>query len=299
LNLRSTNEAVKYLKTVLAIYIPVSFLAIAFIHGATQWEWPAWRGLAQHKNTLGQISFISILIWAFALWLPSGKKQKLSWFFLFASVVLLLGSKSSTPLLILISLLSLGCYLMVVRYLKLVNFVSYALLACVVLSLLMLRTIDLSVIAGSVGKDTTFSGRTDIWAAMLAEAETHPVLGCGFGGFWIEENPSVQSFWQDDQFPWKPNEGHQGYIDIFNETGVIGLGFLALMVISYFKNLSRLERPHFWKWLFVGILIVNFTESTLFRAASFSGWLSILSYLALYVELQRKERVTAFQRRAA
>src|SRR5438876_4287329 len=60
---------------------------------------------------------------------------------------------------------------------------------------------------------------------------------------------------------------------------------LTLMVISYFKNLSKLRKPHFWKWFLIGMLLLNLTESTLFRSASFSGWVFVLSYLALHVEL--------------
>ncbi len=288
LNVKSPDEALKYLKTALVFYIPISFLAIAFVPAATQFEFPAWRGLAMHKNVLGQISFISTFVWAFAVSVPSGKRKLGSWLFLFASVVLLLGSKSSTSLIVLLSLLMMQFYLFIesrLRRLNIGRLVSLALLGCLFILPFLFQAFELDSTTGVFGKDATFTGRTDLWVAILDEAKTHLLDGCGFGGFWIVENHKVLRLYEDDAFPCLPNEAHQGYLDILNETGVIGLSLLALMIISYFKKLAQLKKPHFWKWFFIGILLVNLTESTLFRSGSFSGWFFVFSYLALHVEL--------------
>src|SRR6059036_3515057 len=113
LNVKSPDEALRYLKAALVIYIPISLVAIAVVPAATQFEFavPAWRGLAMSKNVLGQISFISTFIWAFTISIRSGKKRLGSWLFLFASLILLLGSRSTTALIILLSLLSMAVYL--------------------------------------------------------------------------------------------------------------------------------------------------------------------------------------------
>ena len=288
LNLKSPDEALRYFKAVFALYIPITFLAIAFVPAATQWEWPAWRGIADHKNTLGQISFISTMVWAFAICKPSGKKRKYSWLFLFASLVLLVGSKSSTVLIVLFSLLLMALYLLVERRLQRLRvgrIVSLAMAGCLLILFYFGNAFELETVTGAVGKDTTFTGRSDLWEVILDEAKTHPYIGCGIGGFWIVENPLVQRLYQDDAFPWLPNEAHEGYLDLFNETGIVGMFLLTLMVISYFKNLSKLRKPHFWKWFLIGVLLLNLTESTLFRSASFSGWIFVFSYLALHVEL--------------
>ena len=288
LNLKSPDEALIYFKAVFALYIPITFLAIAFVPAATQWEWPAWRGIADHKNTLGQISFISTIVWAFAIYKPSGKKRKYSWLFLFASIVLLVGSKSSTALIVLFSLLLMALYLLVERRLQRLRvgrLVSLAMAGCLLILFYLGNAFELNTVTGAVGKDATFTGRSDLWEVILDEAKTHPYIGCGIGGFWIVESPTVQRLYQDDAFPWLPNEAHEGYLDLFNETGIVGMFLLTLMVISYFKNLSKLRKPHFWKWFLIGVLLLNLTESTLFRSASFSGWVFVLSYLALHVEL--------------
>ena len=113
------------------------------------------------------------------------------------------------------------------------------------------------------------------------------------------DNPTVLALYAPDKFPWRPTEGHEGYLDLLNEIGAVGLLLLALMVAFYFRNLARLRKSHFWKWLFIGILIVNLTESTLFRSASFTGWIFVLSYIALYAELIQSKAHAPSSLRAA
>ena len=138
-------------------------------------------------------------------------------------------------------------------------------------------------------------GRTDLWEAMIDEAKGHPFLGGGFGGFWTADRDlRLES---PEESTWRPTEGHEGYLDLLNETGVVGVFLMALMVIFYFRNAAR-SRDHsnLWKSLLISVLIVNTMESTLFRLNSFTGWVFVLSYLALYAGLsQEKERTAALQ----
>jgi hypothetical protein len=87
-----------------------------------------------------------------------------------------------------------------------------------------------------------------------------------------------------DEFPWLPNQSHLGYLDILNETGIVGISIFIIMLIYYFRNLSMLKKEHFWKWFIIITLIINFTESTLFGPHMLTGILFIFSYIALYVE---------------
>jgi len=291
LNLKSPDEALKYLRAVFAIYIPVTFLAIAFIPAATQWEFPAWRGLTSHKNTLGQISFISTIIWAFAVQKAPSKKRIVPGLFLIASLILVVGTKSSTNLIILLTLLMLSLYLFAERRFR--RPVSLAILGCALILFFLGNAFKLEDTTQAFGKDATLTGRTDLWDAVLSEIETHPFIGCGFGGFWIPTNPSVLTLYEDDKFPWLPNEAHDGYLDLLNETGYVGLFMLTLIVVSYFKNLTKLRKAHSWKWFFIGVLILNVTESTLFRSSSLTGWFFIFSYVALHVELLQSGTFTS------
>jgi O-antigen ligase len=287
-NTESSNEAIPYLKRIFAIYIPVSFLVIAFVPYGIQWEWPAWRGIADGKNTLGQVAVISAFVWTVAYFRSAGRQRVSTALFLGGSVVLLLGSKSTTALIAFLTLCAMGGSVVVERRMQRLGIARPAPIligASVAVVLLLAYAFELSAATMVFGKDDTFTGRTDIWTEMIDAASTHPYRGGGYSGFWIPENPDVQRLWQDDKFPWRPNEGHQGYLDIWNETGFVGLSLLGLMVASYYKRLAMLRRPHVWHWPFLAVLVFNLTESTIFKVGQFSGWIFLFSYLALQADL--------------
>ena len=294
-NARSPEEAFKYIKGVLAVYIPLSFLAIAFVPGATQWEWPAWRGLARHKNTLGEIGLVSAIVWTFRIRQASAKGRLWCSLFGVASLVLVLGSKSTTALLTLFFISFVALCFAAARWVGPALTTAAAGCCCVIGVLVLVNVAGSEEMFAGLGKDSTFTGRTDLWEAMIDEAKGHPFLGGGFGGFWTADRDlRLES---PEESTWRPTEGHEGYLDLLNETGVVGVFLMALMVIFYFRNAAR-SRDHsnLWKSLFISVLIVNTMESTLFRLNSFTGWVFVLSYLALYAGLsQEKERTAALQ----
>jgi exopolysaccharide production protein ExoQ len=274
----------KYIKIVLALYIPLTFLAIAVVPEATQWEWPAWRGFASHKNTLGEIALISTIVWMSGISLRSMKRSM--WYSVFgvASLVLVVGSKSITCLMTLcfVALIVL-CFHFTRRFGPAMCTAAAGSL-CAIGLLIVVNAGGLGEIFGQFGRDTSFTGRTDVWDVVIDEAKAHPLLGAGFGGFWTPENDV--RIYSGEISEWRATEGHEGYLDLWNETGAVGMFLLMLMVISYFRNAVRVGTDfRLWQWLFISILIVNTMESTLFRPASFTGWVFVISYLALQTDV--------------
>ncbi|NIO21656.1 MAG: hypothetical protein GTN76_13215 [Candidatus Aenigmarchaeota archaeon] len=268
-------------------YIPLTFLAILLIPGAIQWEFPALRGLAPHKNMLGQISLVSLIVWYFAARAPGLRKKMVAFLFLGLSFVLLIGSKSTTSILIAGGLLLLGgLWYTGEIFLRptIGRILSSAVILLFLVILLLIAYLGSDIVTSLFhffGKDMTLTGRIDLWAAVFEETKKHLLFGCGFGGFWIADSPAMNRILEE--FVWLPNQSHLGYLDILNETGVIGITLLVIMVVSYFKNLLNQEQTHFWKWFVIAALIANISESTLFRPNELTGELFILSYLALYI----------------
>jgi len=293
LHFRSDDEALRYFKVILMAYIPLTFLAILLIPGAIQWEFPALRGLAPHKNMLGQVSLVSLIVWSFAAKVPSLRKKIAALLFWGLSFVLLVGSKSTTSILTAGGLLLLGG-LWYTGEIFLRPTVGRT-LSSVVLLLFLVILFSIAYVGSDIvaslfhffGKDMTLTGRIDLWAAVFEETKKHLLFGCGFGGFWIADSPAMDTILEE--FVWLPNQSHLGYLDILNETGVVGISLLALMMVSYFKNLLNFEGTHFWKWFVIAALIANISESTLFRPNELTGELLILSYLALYVQAIRSK----------
>lgn len=100
-----------------------------------------------------------------------------------------------------------------------------------------------------LGKDLTLTGRTSIWEYGLIKAKDHFWLGTGYRTFWVDSNTY-------DFFVYNPywgafvmNNGHNGFIDVYLETGIIGLILFIIFLGAYCKRLfiKRLITDHFIK----------------------------------------------------
>jgi O-antigen ligase len=93
--------------------------------------------------------------------------------------------------------------------------------------------------ASALGRNSTLSGRTEIWAALIPSA-SNPILGAGFESFWI--SPDAQSFWRTLSHLgwWHPEilvpEAHNGYIEVYLNLGWVGLGLISIVLISGYRR---------------------------------------------------------------
>ncbi len=92
-------------------------------------------------------------------------------------------------------------------------------------------------IASAMGKDPTLTGRTDVWQTVIGMAPS-PLFGAGFESFWL--GPRLKKLWTI--YVWRPNEAHNGYIELYLNLGWVGLSLLALVVLAgYRRVISRLR----------------------------------------------------------
>jgi exopolysaccharide production protein ExoQ len=98
--------------------------------------------------------------------------------------------------------------------------------------------------ASALGRDATFSGRTDIWAAVLLAA-SNPIIGSGFESFWNSPNVLIVQRalalvnWYH---PEGLNEAHNGYLEIYLNLGWIGLCLILLILTTGFLRAARIFR---------------------------------------------------------
>jgi exopolysaccharide production protein ExoQ len=85
-----------------------------------------------------------------------------------------------------------------------------------------------------LGRKSNLTGRTHIWAAVLAQAAEHPILGVGFESFWTGVNldrvlvrlpPGMIA-----------NESHDGYIEVYAELGLVGLALMAWLLLTAYRR---------------------------------------------------------------
>ena len=115
------------------------------------------------------------------------------------------------------------------------------------------------MIVRSMGRDMTFTGRTEVWNVLL-NVGTDPLLGTGF-----------MSFWDDIRFQsklpyWISSSAHNGYLEIYLAGGVIGIFMLGLLLlvtgVVINRDLTRGENYSVVRFaIFVSMLIANFAES--------------------------------------
>jgi O-antigen ligase len=112
-----------------------------------------------------------------------------------------------------------------------------------------------------LGRDPTLTGRTEMWKELM-NFDINPVLGAGFDGYW--EGERLDIMW--DRHWWKPNQAHNGYIEIYLDLGLMGLFLLiGVLATTYRKSYVELLRSFEWGQFRLGFLpavvIYNWTEA--------------------------------------
>jgi exopolysaccharide production protein ExoQ len=88
-----------------------------------------------------------------------------------------------------------------------------------------------------IGRNPTLTGRTELWPVVLA-LEENPLFGTGFESFWL--GPRLEKIWGVHW--WRPNQAHNGYLEIYLTLGWIGIGLLALVAINGYRNILQMLR---------------------------------------------------------
>ncbi len=258
----------------------------------------AWRGLANHKNTFGAIACASLILWLHA-WLTGETR---TWRALCGSALAaacLLLSSSSTAV---ISAAVGGAFLLFLLlsprslrpYLKFL--VVFVMLVLVVYALAILRLIPglgvlLAPLTLTTGFDMTFTGRSEIWALIVEQIQLNPLLGVGYGAYWIgpvPESPSYEFVWRMGSF--YPGSAHNGYLDIANDLGGTGLACLLGYIVVHLRQSLRallVEKPlgALLLALFLQQALINLSESHWFNVLSLQFALMTLATAALARQL--------------
>jgi exopolysaccharide production protein ExoQ len=291
----STKEIFKFVKPVLYLYLILSVVACVVIPGAKDAKFHTWRGFAYTKNLLGQWAIVCTILSYFIFKMEVGYSKLIAAIAILFSLALLFGSRSMTSILTFFIIGFIGLILSADKLFKplglgrAASVIIFLFGTVMIVSIIFISPEVISTITEAVGKDPSFSGRTDLWSAMLISISQHPFLGTGFRAFWSVDPPSAYLEHIYSVFIWLPNESHNSYIDLTNELGIIGLGIVVIMIVRYFSNLRKLDSPTPWKWFIMAALIIGLQESVLFNVANFLGVMFIVSYMILFSQLWRQD----------
>lgn len=134
--------------------------------------------------------------------------------------------------------------------------------------------------AESVGKDPTLTDRTKIWAFLLS-MHPNPIIGTGYQSFWLGSR--LEFFWNNAGLG-HLNEAHNGYLGLYLDQGVIGVGLLVIFLIASYRLICRRlsQRADVAVLGLAGWICIVFYNMS---EASFEGGLLYLVFLILGISV--------------
>ena len=151
-----------------------------------------------------------------------------------------------------------------------------------------------------LGKDSSLTGRTEIWAAVLHSISHRPLLGYGYQAFWL--GLEGESYHVILAVSWMLNQAQSGFLDITLETGLAGLIIVLLVFAFAFRDalacLFRIRdeaRLRAVEWYFAVVLLTflyNLDESFLFEPKHLGSMMFVLACVGLKQEWLRLQEGT-------
>jgi O-antigen ligase len=186
-----------------------------------------WRGVFPHKNVLGPVMAFAVFTELFILVAGKGR-PRWRWVTLSTYFALVLLSHSATALLLSLGYLAgTGIYLIWQR--NKVTGVGISMVAAVcLLGAFVTLWSNPEFALGVLGRDTTLTGRTELWPSVVALIEQRPVLGWGYRAMWQPDDPA--SIVIDQINTWGASSSHNAFLEIALQLGLVGLAILVVIV---------------------------------------------------------------------
>lgn len=254
----------------------------------------AWRGIYFNKNSLGKMmipSAMTFLLLAFS----TPRNRWLLWCGFSLSVSLLLLSTSKSSLINLVQLIAAFFVFRTFRWRYELMIPALIAIATVGGGLSVLFTANADTVLGSLGKDATLTGRTDLWPYVLEMIEKRPWLGYGYNGFWLGLDGESAYIWRATG--WKPPNAHNGLLDLWLDLGLLGVSvFLLGFWTSLLRALAwaRLSRTSdgLWPVIYITFMVLaNLTESTLLERNNVCWVLYVAVALSVLITPEQPTKV--------
>lgn len=226
----------------------------------------AWRGIFIHKNPFGQTMVLSSLIFLSL----SSRKGRASWLpmlGLAVSGLMIVMSASSSSLINFVTLILIFMVVKIALWPERVMIPVICALGSVGCLISVFLVDLLELVVGSVGKDLTLTGRTDIWPIVIRQGLQRPILGYGYSGFWGDWNSPGATVWKD--YGWIAPNAHNGFIDLWIQLGFVGAAIFLVCFLQMFMRSFRLSRHtetslYLWSVIYlIFTCLINSTESSL------------------------------------
>lgn len=240
----------------------------------------AWHGITHGKNEFGMFASMAAIICVNTCLARQGRTY---WAIAGAAVAFLclLLSRSNTSLFAtMVAVLSMVLVMRVpVIRQRYSTHVAVAMAATILLYELAIQDVIpgthtlLGPIMHLTGKDATFSGRTIIWDIVKQHIQYARFLGTGYGAYWVGPFPSSPSYIFVPLMYFYPTEAHNGYLDIINDLGFVGLLCVLAFLFWYIRQALQLmmtdrSQGALYLALLFQEMVMNMSESEWFSRTS-------------------------------
>lgn len=260
------------------------YLAIAYtvfqllIHPATATVNPdgvaGWRGGFVHKNEMGPFMLVAVL--ALVSFDRPGRRRTVG---IVVACALALAARSTTAL-----GAALVTLIVVAMLRRLARSDRKARASIVVTSIFavavgwLLYSTVVPALLGLSGKDSTLTGRTEIWSGVWGKINDRPWQGYGIGGVWSDPSAEpARSILQGLGFT--VFHSHNGYLEVLLLLGAVGLAILSWLMASLVRlALADLRRDTAASLFEIGFVLLMAILS-ITEVAVFGIWLGLLCAL--------------------
>ena len=221
-----------------------------------------WIGLYGNKQSFAFSASLLILLAIAYTWY-----ERRWWHSLIAlcGVLILLGADSRGALLYICLVLivgTLGLYWhalrpFINRLIMLASILIFAVFAVMIMN-------DLNYLPW-ITDDATLNNRTVIWHYTFPEVSRNLMIGLGFNGFWSSVE-NVEIFLADQG--WVLEDYHNGFLSVLVECGVAGVGLWLLILAKITRDLSTTKMWFVNVLLLLFFVVLNMTESFIFKMAN-------------------------------
>ncbi|MGA2782347.1 MAG: O-antigen ligase family protein [Smithella sp.] len=233
--------------TYLAIILSVLFIKYIPEYGRYYNRWTyevGYGGVTTNKNDLGVVALICGI---FLLWdlitVYIKKYEVMDKFDLLLRIILLflviwlmhMAHSSTATISMLIGSLTLVFLFSSFGKRQIHNLGKWFLAILFFMIILFTIPVVLDIFSGVFGRDATLTGRTDIWHLILTQSSNNPLLGAGYNIFW--ESPAGIKVGENYYF--RLNQAHNGYLEVYIQTGLISLLLLIGAIIVGFYKLKK------------------------------------------------------------
>ena len=175
-----------------------------------------WRGVFWHKNLFAHFYSLSIIVFLLAFYFKNYASKWLLILGLAASFLFVYKSGSTTAWLVSVIYL----ILFMIKWLQTRFHIKWRWIILFFVISSIIVALNAEQLLMLLGKNTTFTGRTNIWLLVWDLIQQHILLGNGFYGFWYDAEHSLHGV----------RAAHNGYLDVMVFLGAIGMFFFALML---------------------------------------------------------------------